>query len=164
MKKFTILFLLCAFCLVSGCNGVGVEEIKREGPINEFISSEEAFGYKYSLSIVNSEFVWEIGYKDDVRVFKENEHNKEALDGLYNAIINSHLSFKILLVWASLTLIYVTVAVYLYKKKRKIFKEILPVIIVAISISFYLSFENIIELTSSLRDMKYYYLSLLHLN
>lgn len=149
MLSLTILFFI-----------VVVQNVAASSPF--VIAEKRAAGYQYTVIKEQNTYTWKIGYQGNISVIQEDENNKEDLEKFMHAVGSSNLEMIKLILSASYFLIVVLTGLILYKKNKKIHKDLALVIVVFASIALYFIMVTSLDLNSSLADAKYYYLDLIN--
>ncbi|WP_313893666.1 hypothetical protein [Psychrobacillus sp.] len=126
------------------------------------IAEKKAAGYQYTVIKEQNTYTWKIGYQGNISVIQEDENNKEDLEKFMHAVGDSNLEMIKLILSTSYFLIVVLTGLILYKKNKKIHKDLALVIVVFVSIALYFILVTSLDLNSSLADAKYYYLDLIN--
>ncbi|WP_071395097.1 hypothetical protein [Bacillus tuaregi] len=117
-------------------------------------------GYEYTVTKEQNTFSWKIGCKGDTSIIEENVENKDDLENFMIAVGDSKVELVELIISVSYFLIVIVTTFILYKKNRKILKGGSAIITVLAGIAMYNAFVTSFDLSSSLQDAKYYYLTL----
>jgi len=127
-----------------------------------FIGSGKVMGYAFTITKEeNGPILWEIGYKGDHIVIKENEDNIDELVNYATAIHEGDASFSTVFYSLIYLLLVIAIAVHLYVKNRKLLKNGGAIAVgLASGITLYFAVDASIELSSALQETKLYYLRL----
>ncbi|WP_078379823.1 geobacillin-26 family protein [Sutcliffiella halmapala] len=155
-KKIILLMLFCFTLILSACSQ-GEED--KQG-FSGVISDGDTMGYEYTVTKEQRSFSWKVGYRGDTTIIKESTANKNDLENFRTAVNDSKEVLGKLIISVSYFLIVIITTLTLYKKKRKMLKEVSVVIAVLAGFAFYIAVESSFDLNSSLRDAKHYYLIL----
>ncbi|MEK4521299.1 hypothetical protein NSQ95_13030 [Psychrobacillus sp. FSL W7-1457] len=156
MKKWLLLMLFCVTLGLSACSQGEEDTLKYLGVISE----GKVLGYEYTVIKEQNNYLWKIGYKEDITIIEESTYNKEDLLKFRNAVIDSKLVLSKLIISVSYLLIVTITTFLLYKKNRKMLKDASAVITIFVGIAVYIAFKASFDLNSLLHDIKYFYLIL----
>ncbi|WP_226669745.1 hypothetical protein [Metabacillus litoralis] len=153
MRTYILILLVPLLFILTACSGNEEEKQDYSGIIGE----ENVLGYEYIVIKEKDTYTWEIKYKEERYIIKEDTHNKDTLENFRMAVNESELT----LVTLSITLGYFLIVAFtlfiLMKKNRKLLKQPGPIIALAAFISLYISSDAYFELTTTFQDVKYYY-------
>ena len=157
MKKVFLLTVLTAVFLLTACTSG--EKEKAEG-YSGVIGSGAAMGYQYIVVKEGETISWDIRYKGEHQLLKENSKNEKDLEKFMNSVNDSQLELATLVIALSylIAVVIITSILYKNKKKRELLKGIsIMVIVLASSLACYFALESAIKLSRFLHDAKYYY-------
>lgn len=156
MKKWLFLMLFCITLILSACSQS--EEDKQE--YLGVISEGKVSGYEYTVIKEQNNYLWQIGYKENITIIEESTANKEDLLKFMHAVIDSKLVLAKLITSLSYLLIVTITTLILYKKNRKMLKDGSAMITIFVGIAVYIAFKASFDLSRLLHDTKYFYLTL----
>ncbi len=156
MNKWTLVALLFVTFLLSACSQNEEDLQNYSGVIGE----GKAVGYEYSVIKEENRFIWEIGYKGDMSIIREDVNNENYLERFRLSVNESQMALAKLMISVSYLLFVLIAAFIFYKKYRRMLHGIGLVILVFAGIAVYHVFVSSVDLSSSLHDAKFYYLLL----
>ena len=160
MKKYVLLILYCFTFILSACSLGQAEEDTEE--YFGIIAEGKTLGYEYTVTKEQNKTSWKIGYKGDISIIEEDTTNENDLRSYMTAVSDSKIELVKLIVSVSYFLIVIITMLITYKKNRKMLKDSVVIITVFAGIAVYFAFNASIDLSSLLRDAKYYYLTLIN--
>lgn len=153
MKKSMLLLLFCFTLILSAC-GQAEEDTEEYSGV---ISDGKVFSYAYSVTMDQNTMIWEVGYKGDTAMIEESDTNQGDLVNYMNAVNDSKLEFVKLIIALAYIVFISILSLILYKKNRKMLKDGSLITAALTGIAVYIAFKAAFDLSSFLRDVKYYY-------
>jgi hypothetical protein len=157
MKNILLFGLLIISAFLTACSG---EEDTEE--FSGILDKASAWGYEYKVTKNQEEITWEVGYKDHISVLEEIPANEENLELFRTAVSDIQSERVDLILSLCYFLIVVIIALFLFRKNRKLLKETGPFMAVFTAIAIYIAFGASADLINSLQDAKYYYSLIIH--
>ncbi len=148
--------LFCFIFILSACSQNEEDTQEYSG----IISDGKAFGYEYTITKDQNKFSWKVGYNGDIFIIEEIAASEDDLVYYMNAVNDSNLALAKLILSLSYFLIVTLTTLFLYKKNRKMLKDGSVIITIVAGIAIYIAFKASIDLSSSLKVAKYYYLTI----
>jgi len=158
MKKYILLILFGFTLILSACSQAQEDTEEYFG----IIAERKTLGYEYTVTKEQTKTSWKIGYKGDISIIEEETTNVNDLRNYMTTVSDSKIELVKLIVSVSYFLIVIITMLIMYKKNRKMLKDSGAIITVFAGIAVYFAFNASIELSSLLRDVKYYYLTLIN--
>ncbi|MNC20493.1 hypothetical protein D3C75_684460 [compost metagenome] len=148
--------LLCFTLILSACTQSEEDTQEYSGVIVD----GKGMGYEYSVTKEGNSFSWRVGHKGDITTIKESIDNKDELQNYMMAVSDSKRIFSKLIISSSYFIIVAVSCFFLYKKNRKILKDVAVVFLLASIIALYIAIEASFDLSFALQDIKMHYLRL----
>lgn len=156
LKKCILLILFSFTLILSACSQAEEDTEEYSG----IIGDEQSLGYEYTVLKEQNKFSWKVGYNGDISIIEESTANQDDLVNYMNAVNDSKLELVTLTLSVSYLLIIFITTLILYKRNRKMLKDIVVVITILSGIAIYIAFKASFDLISLLQDAKYFYLIL----
>jgi hypothetical protein len=157
MKKWILLLAFCFTLILSAFSQGELDTQEYSGVIGD----GKSLGYEYIVTKEQNIFSWKVGYKGEITNIEENAANEDNLVNYMNAVNDSKLVLVKLILSLSYFLIVMITMLILYKKNRKLFKNSGVIISTFAGIALYIAFNASIDLSRTLQNAKYYYLTLI---
>lgn len=116
--------------------------------------------YEYTVIKEQNTNSWKINYKGKPTILKETVSNRDDLIRFRNSVNDG----KMLLIKLSLSVFYfllgITIINFLYKKNKQLLKEGGLIIGIGTCTAVYFAIKVLVDLSRTVRDIEYFYLTL----
>ncbi|TYS16187.1 hypothetical protein FZC78_12645 [Rossellomorea vietnamensis] len=146
MKKLLLIVLFSFPVMLAGCSKNEEDTKEHIGVIGE----GEAFDYTYIMLKEKEGFTWEIGYKGERSLIEETAANEEDVMHYMEAVSSAKAQFWQIVVSITYLLAVACLTLFLFIKKRNLFKETITVIAVFAGFGIWNAMDGSLDLNHSL--------------